>query len=62
MKKLFFFISGMSMMVSLWAANMGTVSIYGGYNNWVLGQLFTSQIEQPTNANTSISGGGISFG
>lgn len=62
MKKLFLFVGGMAMVASLWAANMGMVSVYGGYNNWVLGQLLVSELDTPTNTGASIAGGGFSFG
>ncbi|MCX7882902.1 MAG: hypothetical protein N2314_06750 [Brevinematales bacterium] len=62
MKKIMSVVGGLFVFTSLWAANMGMVSVYGGYNAWVLGQLLVSEIDKPTNTEAKIDGGGFSFG
>ncbi len=47
---------------SLWAANLGTVTVYGGYNAWVLGQFAIDSLKQEGITNSEVHGGGLSFG
>ena len=51
---------------ALYAVNMGNVTLYGGYNAWVLGQLLASEmtknLSNQTTTNASVDGGGFSFG
>ncbi|URA10409.1 hypothetical protein [Thermospira aquatica] len=64
MKRIVGIVVGCLVGSSLWAANLGTVTLYGGYNNWVRGQFLLSSLEEEgiTNANAKTDGGGWSFG
>lgn len=62
MKRVMAILGGSFFAVSLWAANIGMVSVYGGYNAWIVGQLlFYNQItNQVTDAR--MDAGGVLFG
>jgi len=59
-KQGFCLLGGLVLTASLWAANIGMVSVSSGYNAWVLGQLLLSSTESSTNVN--VEGGGIPVG